>query len=148
MQNHAIPNKMVVFRTAHIPRLLALATLALCILLFLTAGRADAGPPKESDYEEFDFSEAQCKNELIRRDSFQGVFTGIVVGDFCHAVFTLPSGEETSLLCGEDEAEQWYGGKNRGKPVTVYYEVRQFWNEFGVVCSLTAMCAEPPTAQN
>ena len=114
--------------------------LALCAGFCLTVGQAEAGPPRDSDVKDIGLSEKQCKDKLIRRDSFQGILTGTECGDFCYAGFKLPSGAETGIMCGEEQANKWYGGENQGKMVTVHYEVHQFWNEYGLTCDWFPVC--------
>ena len=117
-------------------RLCAVALLVLAFCLCLTAGQAEAGPPRDSDFKELKLKKAQCKG-IVRRDSFRGApyYDEAACMESGYISFKLPSGKEVYLdtrvdtPADCDQLKRWYDGSKRGKMITVHYVVRREWGE-------------------
>ncbi len=67
-----------------------------------------------------------CPETLIRTETVQGIYQGVVCGDFCHLSFKLDNGFEDSILANEEKVEKLFGTEP-GKRVSITYEVKMDW---------------------
>ena len=109
---------------------------------------ARAEGPNPSQHTEVKLAKSRCRNKVIRRGTFRGAYTGSECGDYCYALFRLPSGKTAHLGCilESDQLEQRYGGANRGKMRDIRYVTMQWWIPEGDFCSHSPMCAQAPLA--
>lgn len=70
---------------------------------------------------------SRCQEKVLESGTVEGIFAGIECGDNCHAEIIMDNGETFSLLCGEEEAEQYFG--EVGNRVSLDYEIQQYWND-------------------
>ena len=83
-------------------------------------------------------SRSMCKEKVLGTETVEGVYSGTICGDFCYSTIKLKNGEEFTFLCGEEEAERYFGAP--GSQVSVTVELQQFWNEFGNLCAREQVC--------
>jgi hypothetical protein len=99
--------------------------------------------------------EEMCAAKTLDAGTVEGLYGGVVCGDFCHVIIRLDNGKEFSLLEGRVGADELFG--KIGARVSANYELEQFWNEFGGECTRTevltsgtiiqaAQPAAPPTS--
>lgn len=99
-------------------------------------------------------SQKMCTEKVLDTGMVEGLYGGVICGDFCHVSIRLDNGEEFSLIEGPADAEKLFD--KIGNRVSATYELQQFWNEFGGECARTevlksgkiikvAQPAKPPT---
>jgi TPR repeat protein len=96
--------------------------LIVCCIAFLICGQAEAA------------TRSMCPDKVLNTGTIEGIFLGVECIDMCYGAVKLPSGENFVLLMDEDEAEKVFG-KGTGQKVSITYNVEQFWNEYGEICS-------------
>ena len=100
-------------------------------------------------------SQKRCPEKVLDSGTVEGLYGGVMCGDFCHVSIRLDDGEEFSLIEGPVDAAELFG--QMGNRVSVTYELQQFWSEFGNDCLRTevlksgkilvsASPAKPPVA--
>ena len=131
----------------HSTRAAALLVLSLAGASALAKVPAIQTLPKGQLYEQRDVSrsKAQCRERVLARGSFEGVYEGEECGEGCSAVFRLDSGEKVylGLSCNADKL---YGPE--GRRSLVHFEVRREWYEYAEQqvrgCSESMFCVAPP----
>lgn len=79
-------------------------------------------------------SPSLCPEKVLDTNQIEGIYQGVECGgDFCYASLTLDNGDDFILMCGEEQGEDLFGLV--GNRVSVTYEIQQFWNEPGGMCS-------------
>ena len=83
-------------------------------------------------------SRSLCTEKVLGTETVEGTYVGTACGDFCYSTIKLKNGEEFRFLCGEEDAERYFGVP--GSQVSVTVELQQFWNEFGNLCARKQVC--------
>lgn len=83
-------------------------------------------------------SRSMCKEKVMGTETVEGVYLGTECNDLCYSTIKLKNGEEFTFLCGEEEAERFFG--TPGSHVSVTVELQQFWNELANQCAREQVC--------
>ena len=85
-----------------------------------------------------------CTARVLAKKKIVGTLLGIDYGDAAYPVIQLQDGSEVSLMCGEDQAEEFFGTKPGQKVEAVYEDTQFLYNpdgsEEGGFCHRANLC--------
>lgn len=83
-------------------------------------------------------SRTMCKEKVMGTETVEGIYLGTECNDLCYSTIKLNNGEEFTFICGEEEAERFFGAP--GSHVSVTVELQQFWNDLANQCAREHVC--------
>ncbi|MHC1788499.1 hypothetical protein [Solidesulfovibrio sp.] len=81
----------------------------------------------------------KCPEKVLSSGKIEGTYLGTECGDYCYSTIQTAVNKSVTIMCGEDESIKYFG-EATGNYVQAFYDVVQFYNEYGQECKVAKVC--------